>query len=192
MSRTLWAAVAALGLFFAPMASAAAGGYYASDTYAGADLYVARTSVPVYDCPRPGCRTNIRLRNGSYIYAVCWDGGEGWCRVQTRYFKNMFLPRYAVDLADGGHRYRSYYHREAYPTNSRYKDCAYKEGYRYKDDYREGCYDKDTTYPDKGSYGAAPKYRAYHYGAYAKEYGYKRKEEGYSEEGGYDGGEGED
>jgi hypothetical protein len=190
MKRTLWAALAALNLLFAPITSAVAGGYYASDTYAGADLYVARTSVPVYDCPRPGCRTDIRLRNGSYIYAVCWDGGEGWCRVQTRYFKNMFLPRYAVDLANGGHRYRSYYSREAYPTNSRYKDCTYKEGYRYKDDYREGCYDKDASYPYKGGYGAGYKYRAYHYGAYAKEYGYQRKDEGSSDD--YDGSEGED
>ena len=190
MRRNLWAALAALSLLFAPMASAVAGGYYNSDFYAGADLYVARTSVPVYDCPRPGCRTDIRLRDGSYIYAVCWDGGEGWCRVQTRYFRNMFVPRYAVDLANGGHSYRSYYYRESYPAKSYPKDCYYKESYPYRGSNREGCYDKDSSYPYKGGYGSGYKYRAYHYGSYAKEYGYKRRE--YDDSDDYQSGEGDE
>ncbi len=165
MYRMLLAALAvflALGL----TGQRASAGYDGSDFYSGTDIYIARAHVPVYDCPRPGCRTDIRLRAGSSIYAICWDGGEGWCKVQTRYFKNMFLPRYALDLAYGGHRYHSYYFGEAYPYKyTDYKDCYYKDRYFRRGRYGEGCYDK---------YSSSYKEHGYEYGSYTSEYGYGR------------------
>jgi len=188
MKRTLWAALAVFLVLGLSGQSAFAGGYgYGSGYYAGTDIYVARASAPVYDCPRPGCRTDIRLRAGSSIYAICWDGGEGWCKVQTRYFKNMFLPRYALDLAYGGHHYKSYYYKEAYPKSYGYKDCYYKEKYYNKGSYGEGCYDKYDS-PDKGySYKGG----GYKYGAYSSGYDYKRsyRREDYSSSGEYERGE---
>jgi hypothetical protein len=178
MKRTLWAAFAVLlGLGLCGQKAFAGG--YGEDFYAGADLYIARAHVPVYDCPRPGCRTDIRLRSGSSVYAICWDGGEGWCRVQTRYFKNMFLPRYAIDLAYGGQRYKSYYYNETSPRDGGYKDCYYKESFRYKSEYREGCYDRS---------GSSYRERGYRYGGYGTEYSYKHayKRDDYSPED-YDG-----
>jgi hypothetical protein len=188
MKRMFWivlTVLSGLGLMAGP---AAAGG---DDFYAGANLYIARTNATVYDCARPGCGTSIRLRQGSYIYAVCWDGGEGWCRIQTKFFKNMFLPRYAIDYAYG---YDGY--------GNKYKDCTWKERYSSREGYREGCYDR-AYYPHKyrgykgdcygksgyggcysGEYGYKRRYRAY---AHSKEYGYRKN--GYSD---YDGDEGYD
>jgi len=151
--------------------------------YSGAELFIARSNTPVYDRASPGGYTNIRLRAGSYLYASCWDGWEGWCRIRTRYFKNMFIPRYALDSAYGGQRYKSYYYKE-----SSYKDCSYKESYPSHKGYRESCYDEgrygDKDYAYKhGSYDKGYGYKgAYSYGrdyghgggSYGKEYGYKR------------------
>jgi hypothetical protein len=175
MKRTLLAAIAVL-LSFGPWGPSASAGGYESDFYAGTDIYVARANVPVYDCGRWACQTNIRLRAGSSVYAICWDGGEGWCKVQTRYFKNIFLPRYALDLAYGGHRYRSYYFNEAYPRRGgNYDDCYYKDRYYRRGRYAEGCYEKYSgPYSDRG----------YRYGTAATEYGYERsyRERGYKRE----------
>jgi hypothetical protein len=168
MRQTLWVAVAVL-LGLALYGQKAFAGDYGSDFYAGADIYVARAHAPIYDCPRPGCRTDIRLRAGSSIYAICWDGGEGWCKVQTRYFKNMFLPRYALDLADGGHRYKVYSYSESYPHESyphkyhSYNNCYYKDRYYHHGSYREGCYDK---------YSESYKEHDYKYSSHASEYVY--------------------
>ncbi len=173
MRRTLGAALAfalSLGL---SAAGALAGDDY--DYYAGADLYLARAHAPVYDCPRPGCQTNIRLRRGSYIYASCWDGYEGWCQVRTRYFKNMFLPRYALDSAYGGYHSHNY-HDGSYS----YDDCYYKESYPYQyGGSRTGCYDSYDGGYKGGGYGH--RYGSYKYSGYA--YGYRR---GHSRHGGYD------
>jgi hypothetical protein len=148
MKRVLWAALAVfLGLGFSAQ-SAFAGGYYEGST-----LYVARANTPVFDCARSACETNIRLRRGSYIYAECWDGGEGMCRIKTKFFTNMYLPRYALDAAygDGGH-------------SGGYKDCYYKESYSYSGASREGCYDR-ARYPRR--------YRSYRDDCYGKSYGYR-------------------
>lgn len=159
MKRTLGIAFAVLLGLGLSVRSASAGDDY--DYYSGAELFVARANTPVYDSPRSSSYTNIRLRAGSYLYASCWDGWEGWCRIRTRYFKNMYLPRYALDSAYGGHRYKSYYYKE-----SSHSDCAYKESYPYRGGgYRESCYDKGS-YPEK-EYG-------YKYDSYGKGYGYKR------------------
>jgi hypothetical protein len=189
MKRMFWAVFSVLLGLAAPAQNAFAGG----DFYAGANLYIARTNAPVYDCALRSCETAIRLRQGSYIYAVCWNGGEGWCRIQTKFFKNMFLPRYAIDYAYG---YDDY--------GNKYKDCYYKERYDHGDGYREGCYDKgysrrksygykDYCYGKSGyahgsdctaGYGYKRRYKAY---AYSKDEGY-----GYGRRKGYDSGYGED
>jgi hypothetical protein len=159
MKRTLGAALAvALSLLFT--AGAASAGYD-YDFYSGADLYVARSHTPVYDRPFPGGYTNIRLRGGSYIYASCWGGYYGWCQIRTRYFKNMFVPRYALDSAYS-YRYQSYY------DNGAYNDCAYRESYPYRyGGYREGCFDKYDN-PYKG-----PGYRGYGVYKYGGGFGYR-------------------
>ena len=189
MKRTLGIALAVLLGLGLSVRSASAGGD--DDYYSGAELFVARANSPVYDSPRSSSYTNIRLRAGSYLYASCWDGWEGWCRIRTRYFKNMYLPRYALDSADGGHRYKSYSYKE-----SSYSDCAYKESYPYRGGgYRASCYDKGS-YPEKeyGSYGKDHGYkRAYSYekdygskgdGYGKEEYGYKRSH-AYGQDSGY-------
>jgi hypothetical protein len=153
MKRTLGIAFAVLLGLGLTVRSASAGGDY--DYYHGAELFVARANTPVYDRPSPGGYTNIRLRAGSYLYASCWDGWEGWCRIRTRYFKNMYIPRYALDSGYGGYRHKSYYYKK-----SSYDDCSYKESYN---GYRSSCYD-EGYYPKKG-YGYK---KAYH-----KDYGYK-------------------
>jgi hypothetical protein len=192
MKRMFWAAFAVLLGLVLPAQTAFAGGDY----YSGANLYIARTNAPIYDCARSACETAIRLRSGSYIYAVCWDGGEGWCRVQTKFFKNMFVPRYAIDYAYGydGH-------------GNKYKDCYYKERYSHGDGYREGCYDKgyyprkryghkDSCYGQSGyahgsgcssgePYPYRRRYKAY---SYSKDYGYGRNgyDSGGDQDEGYD------
>jgi hypothetical protein len=204
MIRTLWAAFAVLlGLSLSGPAAFAGG--YGDDYYSGAQLYVARAHAPIYDCAGPGCHTHIRLRAGSWIYASCWDGGEGWCQVRTRYFKNMFVPRYALDTGHGG-GHKSYYHKEDYyPKKKHYgsNDCLYKEShkggyegcyekYSYKDDCygKSGCYDKGYDnggdgYKRRLKYGSSyPKAYSYEkdYGSYSKEYSYKKDYGSYSKE----------
>jgi hypothetical protein len=186
MKRMLPAAIAAVLALGASGHSASASGYD-SGLYAGSEVYIARAHVPVYDCARSACETNIRLRAGSSVYAICWDGGEGWCKVQTRYFKNMFLPRYALDLAYGGHRYGSYYYGKDYSyKQSSYQDCYYKDKYYYKGQYGEGCYDKyEQPYKEYGykkpykDYGYKEPYKEYGYKEPYKDYGYKEPYKGY-------------
>jgi hypothetical protein len=207
MKRTLWTAFAVLLGLSLPGPAAFAGGY-GEDYYSGAQLYVARANAPIYDCAGPGCRTDIRLRAGSWIYATCWDGGEGWCRVRTRYFKNMFLPRYALDTGYGG-GYKSYGYKEQgyYPKRAHsYNDCLYRDS--YKDSGGEACYEKysnkddcygksggcyDKGYYDNSGYGykrrlrygsSYPKAYSYEkdYGSYSKEYSYKKDDGSYSKE----------
>lgn len=169
MKQSLWAALAVL-LGLCLLGQRAFAGGYGSDVHAGTDVYVARAHAPIYDCPNSGCQTNIRLRSGSSIYAVCWDGGEGWCRVQTRYFQNMFVPRYALDLADGGYRYRSYYYGEAQPRGYRGTNgCYYRDRYYYKGRYSESCYER----LEQGAYRGSP------YRAYSVDSGYRRPQRRY-------------
>jgi len=176
MKHTLGIAIAVLLGLGLTVRSASAGDY---DYSSGAELFVARANTPVYDNPRASSYTNIQLRSGSYLYASCWDGWEGWCRIRTRYFKNMYLPRYALDSAYGEHRYKSYTYQER-----SYSGCAYKESYPYRGGgYRESCYDKSSA-PEYGSYSHGGSYgykRAYSYGrdygrkaySYEKDYGAK-------------------
>lgn len=180
MKLPLKAALAGvLGLILQAQSASASDPYCCDNYPLKVERYVSKTYSPVYDCPRPGCGTHIKLKSGTYLDAACWNGWEGWCEIRSRYLKHMYVPRYALDNGYGGYRYKSYGYKKAYPYDDGYKHGSYKKaGYGYSA-YSYKPY-KDKGYDDEPyGYKDGPYKSGYDDHDYGKGFKHSYKPSGY-------------
>lgn len=105
--------------------------------------YFVNIPTIVSDRPAPGFRTNIHVRAGTRITAVCDD--YDWCRILSPRFANLFVARYCLDEIGGhrGHGPRYFHHNKHFYENG---------GGRGRREYGGGAYEqREEIYEENGN-----------------------------------------